>query len=124
MLPKRILVVDDERVIADTLSEIFRKIGYEAFTAYNGQHGLEAARKLAPNLVLSDVMMPDLDGVSMAMAIKNARPEVKILLFSGVASTVELLHDAKEKGFHFEILQKPIAPDEIVRKVASTLATA
>ena len=124
MLPKRILVVDDERAIADTLSAILRKRGYEAFTAYNGQHGLDAARSLAPNLILSDVMMPELDGVSMAMEIKNTLPEVKVLLFSGVGGTVELLHDAKEKGFHFEVLQKPITPDEILRKVATALATA
>lgn len=123
MPPIRILVVDDEEVIADTLSEILRKKGYEAFAAYNGQLGLEAARSFAPNLVLSDVMMPELDGVSMAMEISKTLPGVKVLLFSGMANMVELLDEARQQGFHFEILRKPVAPDEIIRKIVSTLAT-
>jgi DNA-binding NtrC family response regulator len=122
MTVARILIVDDERTIADTLSTIFRKVGYEAFTAYNGLLGLDAARNLVPNIVLSDVLMPGLDGVTMAMEIRSTLPDVQILLFSGQAATVELLHDAEEKGFHFEIMQKPIHPDEIIRKVASALA--
>ncbi len=122
MIPARILIVDDERMIADTLSVIFRSVGYEAFTAYNGLLGLDAARKLAPNLVLSDVVMPELDGVTMAIEIRNSLPGVIVLLFSGQAGTSDLLRSAEEKGFHFEMLQKPIHPDEILRKVASTLA--
>lgn len=118
----RILIVDDERSIADTLSMIFRRLGYEAHTAYNGLLGLDAARTLAPDLVLSDVMMPGLDGISMAMEIRNTLPEMPVLLFSGQACTLDLLHEAEEKGFHFELLQKPIHPDEITRKVASMLS--
>jgi CheY-like chemotaxis protein len=121
MSAARILIVDDEQMIADTLSIIFRGAGYEAFTAYNGLIGLDAARTLEPNLVLSDVVMPGLDGVQMAMEILIALPSVQILLFSGQADTLDLLECAEEKGFHFEILQKPIHPDEILRKVASAL---
>ena len=123
MLGARILIVDDERAIADTLSAIFRRQGYEAFTAYDGLLGLDAAMNLKPNLVLSDVSMPGLDGVSMAMAIRGMLPEVPVLLFSGQASTADLLHGAEEKGFHFELLQKPIAPDVIIRKVAAMLSS-
>jgi CheY-like chemotaxis protein len=122
MHPSRVLIVDDEQMIADTLSLILRRAGYEAFTAYDGQLGLEAARELAPNMVLSDVVMPEMDGVSMAMEIYNTLPGIRVLLFSGQAGTVELLQGAEEKGFHFEILEKPIPPDELIRKVASTLA--
>ena len=122
MIPKRILIVDDERTIADTLSVIFRRVGYETFTAYNGQLGLDAARKLPPNLVLSDVVMPELDGVSMAMEIHNSLPETCVLLFSGQAGTLDLLQNAEQKGFHFELLQKPIHPNDIILKVASVLA--
>jgi CheY-like chemotaxis protein len=122
MAPARILVVDDERMIADTLSVILRGVGYETFTAYNGLLGLDAARELAPNLVLSDVVMPGLDGIEMAIKIRTSQPEVRVLLFSGQASTVDLLRFAEERGFHFEILQKPIHPTEILRKVALALA--
>jgi len=122
MTAARILIVDDERMIADTLSVIFRHAGYETFTAYNGLLGLDAARSLLPNIVLSDVLMPGLDGVAMAMEIRTSLPGVKVLLFSGQATTVELLREAESKGFHFEILLKPVHPDEVIRKVASTLA--
>ena len=67
--------------------------------------------------------MPGLDGVSMAMAIRGMLPEVPVLLFSGQASTVDLLHGAEEKGFHFELLQKPISPDVMIRKVAAMLSS-
>jgi DNA-binding NtrC family response regulator len=118
----RILIVDDERSIADTLSVIFRRAGYEAFTAYNGALGLDAARKLAPKLVLSDVVMPELDGVAMAMQIRESLPEVAVLLFSGQAGVPDLLRAAEEKGFHFELLQKPMHPAEIIRKVEVALS--
>jgi DNA-binding NtrC family response regulator len=120
--PARILIVDDERVIADTLSVIFREAGYETFTAYNGVLGLNAARELLPNLVLTDVVMPELDGVSMAMEICSQLPQVRVLLFSGQAGTSDLLKSAKSKGFDFEMLQKPTHPAVIMQKVASALA--
>jgi DNA-binding NtrC family response regulator len=118
----RILIVDDERVIADTLSLIFRAAGYETFTAYSGVLGLNAARELVPNLVLTDVAMPGLDGVTMAMEICSQLPQVRVLLFSGQAGTSDLLKNAKIKGFDFEMLQKPVHPDVIMQKVASALA--
>jgi DNA-binding response OmpR family regulator len=123
MIGARILIVDDEQMIADTLSVIFRRRGYEVFTAYNGLLGLDAARDLKPNLVLSDVVMPELDGVNMAMQICNALPEVAVLLFSGQAGTTDLLHGAEEQGYRFELLQKPVPPDVIIRKVAAMLSS-
>jgi DNA-binding response OmpR family regulator len=117
----RILIVDDERLIADTLSVIFRSAGYETYTAYDGKLGLDAARELSPELVLSDVVMPVLDGVSMAIQIRRSLPEVRVLLFSGQAATSDLLRSAEENGFHFDLLEKPIHPTEILRKVAQAL---
>src|ERR1039458_8222003 len=97
----RILIVDDERTIADTLATIFRAAGYETSTAYNGLLGLERARELEPDLVLSDVVMPGMDGVSMAMEIRRTLPGVAVLLFSGQACTLDLLYQAEAKGFRF-----------------------
>jgi DNA-binding NtrC family response regulator len=118
----RILIVDDERTIADTLSVIFRRAGYETITAYNGRQGLDAAREQSPKLVLSDVVMPELDGVAMAIEIRKTMPEVHVVLFSGQAGVSDLLQSAKDKGFHFELLEKPIHPAEIVRIVGATLS--
>jgi CheY-like chemotaxis protein len=121
MSSARILIVDDERMIADTLSAIFRGAGYETYTAYNGQLGLDAARALSPELVLSDVSMPEMDGVSMAMEIRRSQPEVRVLLHSAQSGSSDLLRSARENGFDFELLEKPMPPAEIMRKVAEEL---
>lgn len=122
MSAARILIVDDERVIADTLSLILRNAGYETYTAYNGRLGLDAASKLSPRLVLSDVVMPEMNGVSMAMQIRSRQPEVKVLLLSGQATTADLLRSSEAAGYQFELLQKPIHPVDILRKVAQALS--
>ena len=121
MSTARILIVDDERMIADTLSAIFRGAGYETYTAYNGRLGLDAARTLSPELVLSDVAMPEMDGVQMAMQIRRSQPGVRVLLLSGQSGTSDLLRSARESGFDFELLEKPMHPEEIMRKVAEEL---
>lgn len=118
----RILIVDDERLIADTLALIFHRAGFEVKAVYDGLLGLEAARSFEPCLVLSDVVMPGLDGVSMAMTIQTENPDVVILLFSGQAATSELLGAAERRGFHYELLEKPVPPDEIVRRAEQALA--
>ncbi len=118
----RILIVDDERTIADTLAAIFRIKGYETFTAYDGILGLKAARELEPDLIVTDVMMPGMDGVSMAIEIRRTMPEVVVLVFSGQACTLDLLRQAEDKGFHFDLLAKPVPPAQLIKKVASALA--
>jgi len=123
-MAKKILIVDDERTIADTLSVIFRGLGYETFAAYNGLLGLDAARNIDPDLILTDVFMPGMDGVQMAIEIRATLPHIKVLLFSGQASTADLLQVAENLGFHFEVMQKPIRPEEIIRQVKQALAKA
>jgi CheY-like chemotaxis protein len=71
--------------------------------------------------VLSDVAMPEMDGVSMAMEIRRSQPEVRVLLHSAQSATSDLLRSARENGFDFELLQKPMHPKEILRKVAHEL---
>jgi CheY-like chemotaxis protein len=66
--------------------------------------------------------MPELDGVTMAIEICSAFPNVRVLLFSGQAETRDLLRNAEGRGFHFELLQKPVHPDEIIQRVALALA--
>jgi CheY-like chemotaxis protein len=65
--------------------------------------------------------MPEMDGVSMAMQIRRSQPAVRVLLLSGQSGTMDLLRPAREKGFDFELLEKPMRPEEIMRKVAEEL---
>jgi CheY-like chemotaxis protein len=111
----RILVVDDEVLIADTIVQILNRNGFIAEAAYNGKDAIESARRHCPELVLSDVLMPHIDGVEAAIAIREICPETRIVLFSGQSATVEILARAKERGYTFELLPKPIHPTQLIK---------
>jgi CheY-like chemotaxis protein len=101
------LVVDDERVIADTLAIIL----------YTGTAAVERARDIKPDLIISDVIMPDMNGIEAAIRIRRALPDCKILLFSGQAATADLLEKARAQGHEFEILAKPVHPQDLLAKL-------
>jgi CheY-like chemotaxis protein len=117
--PKRpkVLVVDDEQVIADTLAKILDINGYEASAVYSGIAAVESARNLRPDLIISDVIMQDMDGIEAAIHIRDFLPGCKILLFSGQAATADLLENARAQGHDFEILAKPVHPSELLAKL-------
>jgi len=112
-----ILVVDDEKRIADTLVLILNSKGYAAEAAHDGTAALEVCRQKAPNLVLSDVVMPGMNGIELAIAIRQQFPGCHILLFSGQAETSEILEDAKRRGHDFELLAKPLHPEELFLRI-------
>src|SRR5215475_341834 len=114
---KRALVVDDERVIADTLAIILNKSGFVAEAVYSGRMAVDAARKTPPDLVITDVIMEDMNGIEAAIEIRKMLPDCKILLFSGQAATADLLDQARSHGHHFEILAKPIHPQDLLAKI-------
>jgi CheY-like chemotaxis protein len=115
---RRVLVVDDEQVIADTLSIILNKAGFDASPVYTGTAAVESARTLQPDLIISDVIMPDMNGIEAAIKIRAFLPDCKILLFSGQAATADLLESARAKGHEFEILAKPVHPQDLLAKLA------
>lgn len=109
-----ILVVDDEVKLADTMTEILNLSGFCAFTAYEGRSALEIAEQIEPDYLLTDVVMPEMNGVELAIAIRRIRPETMILLFSGQAGTIDLLEDARAEGYSFEVLEKPMHPLRLI----------
>jgi CheY-like chemotaxis protein len=113
----RVLVVDDEHVIADTLAIILNQHGYEATAVYSGTAAVERARNLTPDLIISDVIMQDMNGIEAAIQIREFLPGCKILLFSGQASTADLLENARAQGHEFEILAKPVHPQDLLAKL-------
>jgi len=117
-----VLIVDDERNIADTLSIILSRNGFATMTAYDGVSALESARTIPPDIVISDVAMPGMSGVQLAIRLTQVVPECKIILFSGQASTVDLLEKARQDGYYFNTLTKPVHPKEMLRHVSECLA--
>lgn len=117
-----ILVVDDERVIADTLSMILAQNGFAVITAYNGTSALEIATLVPPQLLISDVMMPGMSGIDLAIAIRDAVPNCEVILFSARAFTADILAPARLAGLDFMALTKPVHPTEMLARVSERLA--
>ena len=115
----RILVADDERVIADTLAMILNQSGFEARAVYSGEKALELAPTFEPDMLISDVIMAPLNGIDAAIQIRALLPKIKILLFSGQAVTADLLERARTQGYEFEILAKPVHPQDLLNKLRS-----
>jgi CheY-like chemotaxis protein len=114
---QRVLVVDDEALIADTIVQILNLNGFQAHAAYGGREAIETARNLQPETVLSDVSMPHIDGVEAAIAIRGHCPTARIVLFSGQSATLEILERARALGHEFELLPKPIHPVELLKRL-------
>jgi CheY-like chemotaxis protein len=115
LAPTRILVVDDEPLIADTIVQILNRSGFVAEAAYGGREAIDTARRISPELILSDVLMPHVDGVEAAITIQKFLPETRIVLFSGQAATVEILARARTRGYNFELLAKPLHPTQLIK---------
>jgi CheY-like chemotaxis protein len=118
-----VLVVDDERVIADTLSMILSRSGFSTMTAYDGVNALELARNRRPDLLISDVMMPGMTGIELAITFTETIPGCKVLLFSGQAATVDLLEQARHAGHNFTTLAKPVHPTDMLKRISECLGT-
>jgi CheY-like chemotaxis protein len=113
----RVLVADDERVIADTLAMILNQSGFEARAVYSGENALAEAVSFQPKMLISDVIMSDLNGIDAAIRIREQLPGIKILLFSGQAATADLLEKARSRGYEFEILAKPVHPQDLLSRL-------
>lgn len=113
----RVLIVDDERLIADTLTAILNEHDFDAMGVYSGEAAMEAVRTMQPDVVLSDVLMPKMSGIDLGIRIRGEFPEISIFLFSGQAVTTELLHKAQTDGHRFELLPKPIHPEHLMARL-------
>ncbi len=108
------MVVDDELLVADTLVDILNGEGYKAVAVLNGASAIKWARMIEPDIVITDVIMPEINGIDTAKAILELIPACRIILFSGRAASLDLLEQARKDGFQFEVLAKPINPDRLL----------
>jgi CheY-like chemotaxis protein len=118
----KVLVVDDEHSIADTLHEILRRQGFDVAIAYSGRMAVEAARLWKPDVLLSDVVMPEMNGVEAAICIRAAHPQCRILLFSGHSVTAVATEAALLALNVSEVIPKPIHPTDLIQKIRSVVS--
>ena len=107
-----VLVIDDESGILDTLRILLKKEGFEVSTAQGGKAGLEAIRSNAPDIVLTDVRMPQVTGLDILQAVKEADPITPVLLMTAQASLQSAIQAVNAGAFYY--LQKPFANDELL----------
>jgi len=115
----RIFVVDDEVEIAKMLTVILQMNLFDAMPFTYPQEALEAARVTPPEYVISDIMMPEINGIELAILLKREVPTCKVLLFSGQVGAQDLIREAKEEGHDFVLIQKPIHPTALVAAIRS-----
>ncbi len=112
---QRVLVIDDEPIIANTLTEILRLHGFDATPLYSGESALEWIETVRPDIVLSDIVMHQVDGVETAVRIRALHPECRVILFSASMMSARNRHKINNMGFEF--LQRPLHPKELLAHV-------
>lgn len=117
----RIFVVDDMPNTAHTLAEVLRDRGYIAIPYTDAWRALREARSLLPQVLISDVEMPSLCGVELAIELLKFRPECKVLLMSGHVGPIACLERARAKGFNCCFYEKPVACSVLIQELGALL---
>jgi len=122
---QRVLIVDDNRLIADTLALIFGKSGFDTRVAYGSDEALECARWFLPHLLLCDITMPGRDGLGLVLDVTRELPSCRILVLTGFYSNLLSVREQSNKlPRPVEIMTKPCQPAELLRHAAAMLASA
>lgn len=117
-MPKKILLVDDESEILEICCDYLKASGYEVLTAKDGTHGLSLARREKPDLIVLDLMMPEMDGLDVCRAIRRESNVPIIMLTARVEETDKLI--GLELGAD-DYMTKPFSPRELVARVKVVL---
>jgi two-component system alkaline phosphatase synthesis response regulator PhoP len=117
-MPQRVLIVDDERKLVQGLVGYFRQAGFETLTAYDGRAALEVARRDQPDLILLDLMLPELDGMEVCRQLRRSSGVPIIMLTARVEETDMLI--GLELGAD-DYITKPFSPREVVARARAVL---
>lgn len=118
----RILVIEDNDALRQMMRRMLVEAGYDVQEAANGRAGLDAYRQQPSDLVITDIVMPDAEGLETIEALKRADAAVKIIAISGAGSATDYLTTATQFGAH-QTLEKPFTHDELLSAVAEVLAS-
>ncbi len=115
----KILVIDDIDYLRETISEILRRGGYDTIQAANWRAGLVMFKEYAPDLVVTDILMPELEGLDTIRSLKTMSPDLPIIAISGSTDSPHL-QTALELGAT-ETLRKPVKQEELLPAVSRNL---
>ncbi len=116
-----VLVVEDNEMVRDLARRVLERQGYAVFAAAAGGEALQRldAHQGPLHLLLTDVIMPDMDGMALSERVSKAHPEAKVLFMSGYTENVIAHHGVLKEGIHF--IQKPFSVADLARKIRETL---
>ena len=124
-MKQRVLVVDDDHLVADTLQLVFKVNGYESEAVYSAADGLARARTFAPGLLLCDISMPEQNGLQLAEALHHEMPNCKLLMLTAYASNaIKVEQHAHRTKRPLRLLSKPCRPEVLLRIAQDLLQTA
>ena len=109
--------IDDSATMREVVKIAFRRENFNVVTCSDMASAVAQFGETVPDAVISDVIMPDMNGIEAAISIRGFLPTCKILLFSGQAATADLLENARTRGYEFEILAKPVHPQDLLTKL-------
>ena len=122
LMPQLILVVDDEPDVVELIGLNLTEAGYEIVTAATGREALEKTAACRPDLILLDLMLPDIDGFSVCEILRSAKTTAAIpIVITSVWRSAGSRRLGRELGA-FDYLAKPFRPDQLVDRVRRTLA--
>lgn len=118
---KKILVIDDEQDIVESLKFVLEAEGYECYTAFNGEDGLKRAKELVPDLIMLDIMMPKMNGYKISRLLKfdNKYKDIPIIMLTARSQEEDKLI-GQETGAN-EYITKPFELDEVIATVNNYL---
>lgn len=117
----RVLIVDDEHVIARTLALILNQNGFRALPISRPWAAVQIAEGLQPDVLLTDLYMPEMDGLQVAVQVRAVVPHCHVVLLTAQLHAGERVCALRARGFHIDFLQKPIPPPELVTHLRSAL---
>ncbi|MDQ7247755.1 response regulator [Dongia sedimenti] len=113
-----VLIIDDDPAMRDSLAAVIEAFGFRTHTAVNGLEGLEAVATVAPAAIITDIHMPDMDGLELLTALRNASTGIPVIAISGgVAKGFDFLSAARKMGA-VAAFQKPLPVFEMIDTIS------
>jgi DNA-binding NtrC family response regulator len=118
----KILVIDDDVIVRETIVQILEDGGYQVLSAEDGKRGMVAFRSERPDLVITDIIMPEQEGIQTITEIRGVKPDAKIIAISGGGriGNTDFLKIARHLGA-FDAIAKPFDPDDLLSRVGRCL---
>ena len=122
MNPQKILIIEDDAALRETICDILEAANYEVKDTNNGKEGLAWHKEQLFDLIITDILMPDIDGLEIIMEIREKYPETKLIAISGggYIASAQYLYAAEKLGSQ-KVLSKPFENEELISKVNDLL---